>query len=144
MGDSYILTFVFFIIMGGCTAPNYSNTQKTKLNYSVFHEKKSEGTNGFIIVGEISEHQQLIQSYVNSSYNFIVFNSERSDECIVFPMLCVFFFVCLYTRKCRNNASISNFGGGFNSKTNLVGALGRSFFEFPNSFHKRWEKPKKN
>ncbi|KAF0718781.1 hypothetical protein FWK35_00028441 [Aphis craccivora] len=27
-------------------------------------------------------------------------------------MLCIF-FVCVYTRKCRNNASISNFGGGF-------------------------------
>ncbi|KAF0703113.1 Uncharacterized protein FWK35_00031805 [Aphis craccivora] len=27
---------------------------------------------------------------------------------------------------------------------NLVGALGRSFFEFPNSFQKRREKPKKN
>ncbi|KAF0761066.1 hypothetical protein FWK35_00038678 [Aphis craccivora] len=29
------------------------------------------------------------------------------------------------------------------SKKNLVGALGRSFFEFPNSFQKRREKPKK-
>ncbi|KAF0702523.1 Uncharacterized protein FWK35_00038871 [Aphis craccivora] len=29
-------------------------------------------------------------------------------------------------------------------KMNLVGALRRSFFEFPNSFHKRREKPKKN
>ncbi|KAF0713080.1 hypothetical protein FWK35_00039066 [Aphis craccivora] len=30
-------------------------------------------------------------------------------------MLCVFFFffVSVYTRKCRNNARISNFGGGF-------------------------------
>ncbi|KAF0693134.1 Uncharacterized protein FWK35_00033576, partial [Aphis craccivora] len=29
-------------------------------------------------------------------------------------MLCFFFFyVSVYTRKCRNNASISNFGGGF-------------------------------
>ncbi|KAF0760884.1 Uncharacterized protein FWK35_00022104 [Aphis craccivora] len=28
-------------------------------------------------------------------------------------------------------------------KMNLVGALGKSFFEFPNSFQKRWEKPKK-
>ncbi|KAF0711652.1 hypothetical protein FWK35_00036553 [Aphis craccivora] len=26
---------------------------------------------------------------------------------------------------------------------NLVGALRRSFFEFPNSFQKRWEKPRK-
>ncbi|KAF0721101.1 Uncharacterized protein FWK35_00026607 [Aphis craccivora] len=30
------------------------------------------------------------------------------------------------------------------SKMNLVGALGRSFFEFPNSFQKRREKLKKN
>ncbi|KAF0723160.1 Uncharacterized protein FWK35_00026161 [Aphis craccivora] len=30
------------------------------------------------------------------------------------------------------------------SKMNLVGTLGRSFFEFPNSFQKRWEKQKKN
>ncbi|KAF0701758.1 Uncharacterized protein FWK35_00038482 [Aphis craccivora] len=29
------------------------------------------------------------------------------------------------------------------SKMNLVGALGSSFFEFPNSFQKRREKPKK-
>ncbi|KAF0758471.1 Uncharacterized protein FWK35_00022556 [Aphis craccivora] len=29
------------------------------------------------------------------------------------------------------------------SKINLVGALGRSFFEFPNSFQKRREKQKK-
>ncbi|KAF0703431.1 Uncharacterized protein FWK35_00039376 [Aphis craccivora] len=31
-----------------------------------------------------------------------------------------------------------------NSKMNLVGALGRSFFEFLNSFQKRREKPNKN
>ncbi|KAF0760912.1 Uncharacterized protein FWK35_00009787 [Aphis craccivora] len=30
------------------------------------------------------------------------------------------------------------------SEMNLVGALGRSFFEFPNSFQTRREKPKKN
>ncbi|KAF0760956.1 hypothetical protein FWK35_00031814 [Aphis craccivora] len=29
-----------------------------------------------------------------------------------------------------------------NSKINLVGALSRSFFEFPNHFQKRREKPK--
>ncbi|KAF0729513.1 hypothetical protein FWK35_00026539 [Aphis craccivora] len=28
-------------------------------------------------------------------------------------MLSVFFFVSVYTIKCRNDASISNFGGGF-------------------------------
>ncbi|KAF0757456.1 Uncharacterized protein FWK35_00021471 [Aphis craccivora] len=30
------------------------------------------------------------------------------------------------------------------NKMNLVGALGRSFFEFPNSFQKRRENPKNN
>ncbi|KAF0751538.1 Uncharacterized protein FWK35_00022092, partial [Aphis craccivora] len=53
-------------------------------------------------------------------------------QCCVF----FFFFVSVYTRKCRNNARISNFGD--------VGALGKSFFEFNNSFQKRREKPKKN
>ncbi|KAF0770225.1 Uncharacterized protein FWK35_00003604 [Aphis craccivora] len=59
-------------------------------------------------------------------------------------MLCVFFFfVSVYTRQCRNNASISNLGVVSCSKMNLVGALNRSFFEFPKSFQKRREKPKK-
>ncbi|KAF0732364.1 Uncharacterized protein FWK35_00032000 [Aphis craccivora] len=35
------------------------------------------------------------------------------------------------------------FGVVTDSKMNLVGALGKSFFEFPNNFQKRWEKPKK-
>ncbi|KAF0766908.1 hypothetical protein FWK35_00018362 [Aphis craccivora] len=30
------------------------------------------------------------------------------------------------------------------SNMNLVGALGRSIFEIPNSFQKHWEKQKKN
>ncbi|KAF0683613.1 hypothetical protein FWK35_00038857 [Aphis craccivora] len=39
---------------------------------------------------------------------------------------------------------MSNYGGVVSdNKMNLVGALRRSFFEFPNSFHKRLEKPKK-
>ncbi|KAF0767179.1 Uncharacterized protein FWK35_00036624 [Aphis craccivora] len=42
-----------------------------------------------------------------------ILDSERSDECIYFTMLCVFFFVSVYMITCRNNASISNFGGGF-------------------------------
>ncbi|KAF0714188.1 Uncharacterized protein FWK35_00035756, partial [Aphis craccivora] len=40
-------------------------------------------------------------------------DSERSDKCIDFTKLCFFFFVSVYTRTCRNNASISNFGVGF-------------------------------
>ncbi|KAF0755293.1 Uncharacterized protein FWK35_00020877 [Aphis craccivora] len=45
-------------------------------------------------------------------------DSERNDECIDLTKLCVFyfyffFFVSVYTRKSRNNVSISNFEGGF-------------------------------
>ncbi|KAF0767151.1 Uncharacterized protein FWK35_00027880, partial [Aphis craccivora] len=64
------------------------------------------------------------------SFHFILTNSERSHECIDFTMLCVFFFQIMGVVSC--------------SKMNLVGALGRSFFEFPNSFQKRREKQKKN
>ncbi|KAF0765114.1 Uncharacterized protein FWK35_00021820 [Aphis craccivora] len=58
---------------------------------------------------------------------------------------CVFFFLCLCTRErveimlyFQTMVVVSC------SKMNLVGALGRSFFEFPNSYQKRLEKPKKN
>ncbi|KAE9531405.1 hypothetical protein AGLY_010611, partial [Aphis glycines] len=44
-------------------------------------------------------------------------DSERSDECIDFTMMYVFFFVSGYSVTSRNNASISNFGGGFRWKS---------------------------
>ncbi|KAF0767325.1 Uncharacterized protein FWK35_00008394 [Aphis craccivora] len=47
-------------------------------------------------------------------YKFLSANKvcfRRSDECIDFTMLC--FFLCVYTRTCRNNATTLNFGGGF-------------------------------
>ncbi|KAF0767012.1 Uncharacterized protein FWK35_00020867, partial [Aphis craccivora] len=45
-------------------------------------------------------------------------NSEQSDGCIDFTMMCVFFFfpfvfVSVYSITSRNNAPISNYGGGF-------------------------------
>ncbi|KAF0773554.1 Uncharacterized protein FWK35_00001141 [Aphis craccivora] len=43
-------------------------------------------------------------------------NSERSDECIDFTMMYVF-FVSVYSITSRNNAPISNFGGGFRCKS---------------------------
>ncbi|KAF0752024.1 Uncharacterized protein FWK35_00036476 [Aphis craccivora] len=43
-------------------------------------------------------------------------NSERSDECIDFTMMCVFVFVSVYSITNQNNAPISNFGGGFRWK----------------------------
>ncbi|KAF0769536.1 Uncharacterized protein FWK35_00017254, partial [Aphis craccivora] len=36
-------------------------------------------------------------------------DSERSNECIDFTMMCVFFFVSVYSITSRNNAPISNF-----------------------------------
>ncbi|KAF0754577.1 Uncharacterized protein FWK35_00015115 [Aphis craccivora] len=50
----------------------------------------------------------------------------------------------VYTRTCRNNVSIFNFNSFSGLKVNLVGALRRSFFEFPNSFQEHQVKPKKN
>ncbi|KAF0749627.1 Uncharacterized protein FWK35_00024400, partial [Aphis craccivora] len=72
-------------------------------------------------------------------------DSERSDECIDFDftMLCVF-FLCLCTReRVEIMLQFQTMGVVSCRKMNLVGALGRSFFEFPNSFQKRRVKPKK-
>ncbi|KAF0768840.1 hypothetical protein FWK35_00001088 [Aphis craccivora] len=56
-------------------------------------------------------------------------------------MLCVFFFLCLCTRdSVEIMLQFQTMGVVSCSKMNLVGA---SFFEFPNSFQKRREKPKK-
>ncbi|KAF0767781.1 Uncharacterized protein FWK35_00019365 [Aphis craccivora] len=45
-------------------------------------------------------------------------NSERSDECIDFTMMCVcFFFVSVYSITSRNNTQISNFEGDFRCKS---------------------------
>ncbi|KAF0758244.1 Uncharacterized protein FWK35_00009198, partial [Aphis craccivora] len=46
-----------------------------------------------------------------------VLDSERSEECIDFTMMCVFFFVSVYSITSRNNAPISNYGGGFRCKS---------------------------
>ncbi|KAF0751482.1 hypothetical protein FWK35_00026932 [Aphis craccivora] len=46
-------------------------------------------------------------------------------------MLCVcffFFFVSVYTRKCRNNARISNFGGDFRFVIESSWCVGKVIF----------------
>ncbi|KAF0715959.1 Uncharacterized protein FWK35_00033452 [Aphis craccivora] len=43
-------------------------------------------------------------------------NSERSDKYIDFTMMCIF-FLSGYSITSRNNAPISNFGGGFRFKS---------------------------
>ncbi|KAF0747259.1 Uncharacterized protein FWK35_00027680 [Aphis craccivora] len=48
--------------------------------------------------------------------NHNILDSERSEECIDFTM-CFFFFVSVYSITSRNNAPISNYGGGFRCKS---------------------------
>ncbi|KAF0747849.1 hypothetical protein FWK35_00018695 [Aphis craccivora] len=60
----------------------------------------------------------------------LVGDCERSDECIGFTMLCVFF--CLYSReRVENMLQFQTLEKVFNRKMNLVGALWRSsnFYE---------------
>ncbi|KAF0766598.1 Uncharacterized protein FWK35_00022634, partial [Aphis craccivora] len=60
-------------------------------------------------------------------------------QCCVF-----FFFFCVCTReRIEIMLQFQTLGMVSDSKMNLVGALGRSSFEFPNSFQKRREKPEK-
>ncbi|KAF0725148.1 hypothetical protein FWK35_00033673 [Aphis craccivora] len=57
-------------------------------------------------------------------------------------MLCVFF--CLCTReRVEIMLKFQTIGVVSDGKMNLVGALGRLFFEIPNSFQKYRKKPKK-
>ncbi|KAF0755926.1 Uncharacterized protein FWK35_00016775 [Aphis craccivora] len=59
---------------------------------------------------------------------------------------CVFFFVLFLCTRERIKIMLQfhTLGVVSDNKMNLVGALGRSFFEFPNSFQKRWDKLKKD
>ena len=47
----------------------------------------------------------------------MILDSERSDECIDFTMMCVFFFVSVYSITSQNNAPNSNYGGGVRCKS---------------------------
>ncbi|KAF0750348.1 Uncharacterized protein FWK35_00017665 [Aphis craccivora] len=75
--------------------------------------------------------------------------SKRSDVCIDFTMLCVFLFILfIFLYLCTREPveimlQFQTMGVVSDGKMNLVGALGRSFFEIPNSFQKHREKPKK-
>ncbi|KAF0769184.1 Uncharacterized protein FWK35_00007316, partial [Aphis craccivora] len=48
-------------------------------------------------------------------HRYVILDSERSDECIDFTMMCVF-FLCTYSITSRNNAPISNYEGEIKSK----------------------------
>ncbi|KAF0763844.1 Uncharacterized protein FWK35_00027506, partial [Aphis craccivora] len=60
-------------------------------------------------------------SVVPHAYPLLCIDSERSEECIDFTMMCVFFFffvfVSVYSITSRNNAPVSNYGGGFRCKS---------------------------
>ncbi|KAF0721640.1 Uncharacterized protein FWK35_00019190 [Aphis craccivora] len=70
-------------------------------------------------------------TYTMQNYTFCRFSNflsqitpfpkkKKTKKCILSEVInvlilqcCVFFFLSVYTRTCRNNASIFNFGGGF-------------------------------
>ncbi|KAF0765500.1 Uncharacterized protein FWK35_00003205 [Aphis craccivora] len=57
---------------------------------------------------------------------------------------CVFFFCICVNENVEIMLQFQTLGVVSDSKMNLVGALGRSFFELPNSFQKRREILRKN
>ncbi|KAF0754485.1 Uncharacterized protein FWK35_00018519 [Aphis craccivora] len=60
-------------------------------------------------------------------------------------MICVFFFVSVYSIISRNNAPISNFGGGFRCKSEYLWCMIEvKSKHFPTVFKKMEKKNKKN
>ncbi|KAF0757916.1 Retrotransposable element Tf2 protein type 1 [Aphis craccivora] len=70
-----------------------------------------------IITGAIQNPEDIYK--VITVTNNIQLDSERSEECIDFTMMCFLFFVfvSVYSITSRNNAPISNYGGGFRCKS---------------------------
>ncbi|KAE9524123.1 hypothetical protein AGLY_015488, partial [Aphis glycines] len=74
-----------------------------------------------------------------------ILDSERSDECIDFTMMCVFFFfVSVDNIWSSKNASIFDFSPSLKRKLNLVGTLGGQKLKIFNIFEMNREKPQKN
>ncbi|KAF0772487.1 Uncharacterized protein FWK35_00003639 [Aphis craccivora] len=71
------------------------------ITYEHFKEKLSQ-------LAPILKHKM---DFSEDKFAILYINSERSDECIDFTMICFFFITS------RNNAPISNFGGGFRCKS---------------------------
>ncbi|KAF0768775.1 Uncharacterized protein FWK35_00016332 [Aphis craccivora] len=79
--------------------------------------------------------------------NLLVLDSEETDECINFTMLCVF-FLCLCTRErveimlqfSTSVVFLESENERFFKNESIVGALGMSFFVIPNSFQNHREK----
>ncbi|KAF0763214.1 Uncharacterized protein FWK35_00008694 [Aphis craccivora] len=64
------------------------------------------------ILTKIRRNHEYLITYEELCMKFS--NSERKDECIDFTMMC---FFSVYRITNRNNAPISNFGGGFRWKS---------------------------
>ncbi|KAF0767154.1 Uncharacterized protein FWK35_00001458 [Aphis craccivora] len=79
-----------------------------KKSYDILLKSKNTGIDRLDIRYKTIHLLETILFYIE-----VVLDSERSYECIDFTMLCVFFFVSVYKRTCRNNASNSNCRGGF-------------------------------
>ncbi|KAF0772353.1 Uncharacterized protein FWK35_00002619 [Aphis craccivora] len=82
-------------------------------------QKKRDGKRKFLCKTSFRQNRFYYMIVTQKRINFILVliinNSERSDECIDFTMMCVFFLcMCLCS---RNTAPISNFGGGFRCKS---------------------------
>ncbi|KAF0712695.1 Uncharacterized protein FWK35_00023086 [Aphis craccivora] len=92
-----------FQLSSGGTPLNWNN------NFTIYHHRKS------VRFGYTLEN---VCRYEFADFRIFYFDSERSEECIDFRMMCVFFvFVSVYSITSRNNAPISNYGGGFRYKS---------------------------
>ncbi|KAF0753174.1 Uncharacterized protein FWK35_00020166, partial [Aphis craccivora] len=76
-----------------------------------------------------------------SEYPWCIIEILSGAMNVLILQCCVFF--CLCTRE-RVEIVLQTLGLVSDSKMNLVGALGRSFFEIAKNFQKRREKPEKN
>ena len=90
-------------------AVNYSIWNLNFCNQTFHFDRKLPNTFFFVL------RDKTLHFNIYLTLPLIFLDSERSDECIDFTMMCVFFFVfvSVYSITSRNNAPISNFRGGF-------------------------------
>ncbi|KAF0714282.1 serine protease snake-like isoform X2, partial [Aphis craccivora] len=116
------------IVPGSLCNDSFNAIKTAKLKYGILNDRMIcatplKGTSD-VSAGDSGGPLQYkhIDSSIHTQYGIISFgttlgdDSERSDECIDFTMMC---FVCVsvYSITSRNNAPISNFGGGFRWKS---------------------------
>ncbi|KAF0770357.1 Uncharacterized protein FWK35_00015713 [Aphis craccivora] len=89
------------------TVPDETNNYG--MHYSILHSECGV----FWVTSHDCNQMETINDYMIFQCSV---NSERSDECIDFTMMCVF-FVSMYSITRQNNAPISNFGVNFQWKS---------------------------